>query len=254
MSKIVVTAPVLALAAAAAPAYAQDMTWTGPYGGVHGGFVDVQPTWTGHNIYQTVDGAEGTFTVVPHDDAIAARLSHNQAGGGAQIGFNFDAGGFVIGAEADATFFSFTQTYTNTASAATYTLRSHASNLETVRARAGVKFNQAMLFVTGGAAFSNIRHTITATDQSQTIIDGGEGAQTIGSATANLAAAGKTDTGWTVGGGGELRLGNKFSIALTLLHVDFGHLSLADSSPPSSISAKVRTRMFVGLLGVNYSF
>lgn len=255
MSRFIVTAPVLALAATAAPACAQEMPWTGFYVGVHGAFVDTQPTWTGHNVYQTVvDGGEGTFTVVPHDDVIAAKPSHNQAGAGGRIGFNYDTGGFVIGAEADVTFFGYTRTVTNTQPSATYTVRSHASSLETVRARAGVEFGKAMLFATGGVAFSNLRNTLTATDMSQVLVDGGEGGQVISPATANLADSRKVNTGWTVGGGGELRVTEKLSIALTLLHVDFGHDNLADASAPSSFTARVKSRMFVGMLGVNLGF
>lgn len=249
------TAPVLALAAAAAPAYAQDTSWTGFYVGVHGAFVDTQPTWTGHNIYQTVvDGGEGNLTLMPHDDTIDARGHHTDGGGGARAGFDFDTGGFVIGAEADATFFGYTRTITNTSAAASYTLHSHASNLETVRARAGVAFGPAMLFATGGVAFSNLRNKIAVTDMSQTIVDGGEGAPTIGTATANLADSHKVNTGWTVGGGAELHVSSKLSVALTLLHVDFGHDNLADASAPSSFTARVKSRMFVGMLGVNLGF
>ncbi|HEY7808702.1 MAG TPA: outer membrane beta-barrel protein [Croceibacterium sp.] len=255
MSRFIVTAPVLALAATAAPAYAQDMSWTGFYVGVHGAFVDTKPTWTGHNIYQTVvDGGEGNLTLMPHDDTITARGHHTDPGGGGRVGFNFASGGFVIGGEADATFFGYTRNITNTSASATYTLHSHASSLETVRARAGVAFGPAMLFATGGVAFSNLRNTLTATDMSQVIVDGGEGASTIGPATANLADSRKVNTGWTVGGGGEVRVSNKFSIALTLLHVDFGHDNLAAASAPSSFTARVKSRMFVGMLGVNLGF
>jgi outer membrane immunogenic protein len=255
MSRLIVTAPVLALAAAAAPAHAQDMTWTGVYIGANGGAVDTTSEWHGNNVYQTVvDGGEGALSVVPHNDAIAVRQSHNELGGGGRVGFNWQAGSFVLGAEADATFFSFDRSTTNTSAAASYTLRSHASNLETVRGRAGVAFGPAMVFATGGVAFSNLKHSFTATDMSQVIVDGGEGSQTIGAATANLADASSSDTGWTVGGGAEVKVGGNLSIGLTLLHVDFGKEHLADAAPPSSIAAEVKSKMFVGMLGLNLGF
>src|SRR3990167_1101306 len=206
MSKFILTAPALAIAATAAPASAQDMPWTGFYVGASGAFVDTNSDWTGANIYQTVvDGGEGSFTLVPHNDPIAEKLSNNEIGGGGRIGFNWQSGSFVIGAEADATFFGFDKAWARTIPAASYTLRSHASNLETVRARAGFAAGSALLFVTGGAAFSNLKHELSATDMSQVIVDGGEGSSTIGAATGNLAASAKSDTGWTVGGGGELQ-------------------------------------------------
>jgi len=255
MSRLIVTAPVLALAATAAPAYAQDMPWTGFYIGVHGAAVDTTSEWQGSNVYQTVvDGGEGALSVVAHNDVIAAKQSHNELGGGGRVGFNWQTGTVVLGAEADATFFSFDRDTTNTSAAATYTLRSHASNLETVRARAGVAFDQVMIFATGGVAFSNLKHSLTATDMSQVIVDGGEGSQTIGAATANLADASSSGTGWTVGGGAAVHVGGNLSIGLPLLPVDFGKEHMADAAPPSSIAAEVKSKMFVGMLGLNLGF
>ncbi|HYD23721.1 MAG TPA: outer membrane beta-barrel protein [Croceibacterium sp.] len=254
MSKFGLTAPVLALAATAAPASAQDTTWTGFYIGAHGATADTNAEWTGTNIYQTVDGAEGGFTVVPHSDAIAHELSNAEIGGGGRIGFNWQAGSFVLGAEADATLYDFDRSVTRTMPAASYTLRSRASHLETVRARAGVSTGRVLLFLTGGVAFSNLRHSLAATDMSQVVIDGGEGGSSAGAATANLAAAGKTGTGWTVGGGGEVQASDRLSIALTVLHVDFGSEALAASSPPSSIATTIDSRMLVGMLGANLRF
>jgi outer membrane immunogenic protein len=251
MSKFVVTAPVLALAATAVPVHAQEMPWTGFYVGAHAASVDSSPTWTGTNVYQTViDGGEGSFTIVPHTDTITASPSHSEIGGGARVGFNFQTGTVVLGGEADATLFGYTATRTAAAPAASYTLRSHATNLETVRARAGFAFDKVMIFATGGVALSNLKHTLTATDMSQVVVGG----SSVGPATATLADRSKSDTGWTAGGGGEVRLSDKFSIALTLLHVDFGKKTLADASAPSSISARIDSKMFVGMLGINLGF
>lgn len=257
MSRFIVTAPVLALAATAAPAYADapPMTWTGFYVGIHGGFVDTNPEWHGHNIYQTVvDGGEGSLTLMPHTDTIAAKPSHSEFGGGGRLGYNFQAGSVVFGLEADATLFSYTGSVTSTSPLATYTLTSHASNLETLRARAGFAFGNALIFGTGGLAWSNLHHTLMATDHSQVIVDGGEGGHTIGAATANLADAAKNHSGWTAGGGGELRVSPNLAISLTLLHVDFQRKDLFANSGPSSIGAQVHTTMFEGMLGVNYRF
>jgi outer membrane immunogenic protein len=276
MSRFIVTAPVLALAAAAVPAYAQEMPWTGPYAGANGAFVDTQTKWNGSNIYQTVDGGEGGFTLVHHTDTIAKKLSHGEPGGGARVGFNLQTGQVVLGAEADVTLFSFDRAKTSTSAAAAYTVMSHASNLETVRARLGVSLGKAMIFATGGVAFSNLRHSLVAADRSQVIVDGGEGALTIAPAgaaagaaravagaiccstvqttTDNLADTGRTRTGWAAGGGAEFRVGSHLGIALTLLHVDFKHRDLADSAGTSSIGARVNSKMFVGMLGLNLSF
>ncbi len=254
MGKYVLTAPVLALAATAAPAQAQEIDWTGFYVGAHGAWVDTDADWTGQSIYQSVDGGEGGFTTSSQTVPISETLSGSEIGGGGRVGFNFQAGALVLGAEADATFFGFTESVTRTSGGTTYTLVSDASDLETIRARAGLAFGRAMIFATGGIAFSGLDHSLAATNVSEIVVDGGEGGDTVGTQTANLLDTAGTGTGWTIGGGGEVAVGNNLSVALTLLHVDFGSETLGASAAPSSVSATVDSTMFVGMLGVNLRF
>jgi outer membrane immunogenic protein len=254
LSKLIMTVPALALATTAAPAYAQDATWTGFYIGAHGAMVDTDPEWTGTSIFQSVDGAEGGFTVTSVSVPIAEDPGGSEVGGGGRIGFNLQAGNFVFGAEADATLFDFDGSATTTQGGSTYTVSSHASNILTARARAGVAFGSAMVFVTGGAAFSHLQHDLTATNVSEVVIDGGEGGSTVGTTTANLAASADSGTGLALGGGGELRLNDNLSLALTVLHIDFGSENLAASAPPSSIGATVDTKVLIGMLGLNLNF
>ena len=275
MSKLILTAPVLALATAAAPAHAQTYEWTGFYIGAHGGLVDTDPEWEGTNIYQTVDGLEGGFTVVPHSDPISENVGGSEFAAGGRVGFNLQMGSFLLGAEADASFFDYTGAASRSQGPSGYTVVSDASDLYTVRARAGVTFGSAMLFVTGGAAFSNLEHTLLATNTSEVVVDGGEGCaaslapkslpggpvggtcgggDTVEEFTSNLSAAASSGTGWTFGGGGELKVSENISLAGTLLYIDFGSEELADSDPPNSVAATVDTTMFVGMLGINFTF
>lgn len=254
MSKLVFTAPVLALATAATPAYAQTYEWTGFYVGVHGALVDSDADWDGANISQTVDGGEGGFTVTPQSDPISETLGGSEFGLGGRVGFNFQAGAFVLGAEADATFFDQSDVATSTTGGATYTVRTDVSDVETIRARAGVTFGSALLFVTGGVAFSDLEHTLLANNDSEILVDGGEGGTDVATVTADLADSADSGTGWTVGGGGELRLSQHISLTGTLLYVDFGSESLADSDPPASVAATVDSTMVIGMLGFNFTF
>lgn len=255
MSKYMLTAPAVVLAAAATPASAQSIDWTGFYVGAYGALADTDPQWDGASVYQTViDGGEGTFTTELETVDFAEEPSGSEIGGGAKIGFNWQAGSFVFGAEADATFFDFDGAVTATNAAGTYTVLSSASNLQTVRARAGLAFGSAMIFATGGAAFSNLKHTLAASNTSEVVIDGGEGGETVGTSTQTLGATAGSDTGWVLGGGGEVKLNDKLSVGLTLLHIDFGSEALADSETPSAITATVDTKMFVGMLGLNLRF
>lgn len=254
MAKYVLSAPVLALAATAAPAQAQDFDWTGFYVGAHGAVVDTDADWTGESIYQTVDGGEGGFTIGSASASIADKLSGSEFGGGGRVGFNWQAGSFVLGAEADATFFGFTEGATHTSGGTTYTLVSDASDLETIRARAGVAMGRTLLFVTGGVAFSGLDHSLAATNVSEIVIDGGEGGDTIGTQTANLVDTASSGTGWTIGGGAEVAVSDKLSVALTVLHVDFGKETLGDSAPLTSITTTVDSKMLIGMFGVNLRF
>jgi outer membrane immunogenic protein len=244
----------LALAATAAPAQAQDVSWTGFYVGAHGAWVDTDADWTGQSIYQTVDGGEGGFTTASQTVPIDESLSGSEFGGGGRVGFNWQSGALVLGAEADATFFGFTESVTQTSGGTTYTLVSDASDLETIRARAGIAMGRALIFATGGVAFSGLDHSLAATNVSEIVVDGGEGGDTVGTQTANLLATTSTGTGWTIGGGGEVAVSDNLSVALTLLHVDFGSETLGDSEPPNSISTTVDSTMFVGMFGVNLRF
>jgi outer membrane immunogenic protein len=240
----------LALLAPATPLCAQTSPWNGVYAGVQGGVAAVKPDASGTNIYQTVDGGAGAA----HSDAIDEHLSQSGFAGGARIGFNRQLGHVVIGAEADASLFDLTAAAAVTRPAASYRLQSHASNLETVRARAGLAFGRTLLFATGGVAFSNVRHSLAATDRSQVVVDGGEGSTGVAIVTNDLAATAPRHAGWTVGGGGEMRLTRNLSLALTLLHVDLGSARLANTEGLASIAVTANTRLFVGALGINLHF
>ncbi len=96
--------------------------------------------------------------------------------------------------------------------------------LGTARGRLGYAFDRFLPFVTGGAAFGDIKNTIS----------------TVGSSTANKA-------GWTVGGGLEAALTGPWTAKVEYLYVDLGRgASLAGAD----------TRFNTNLVraGVNYRF
>jgi outer membrane immunogenic protein len=249
----------LALFAPTTPLLAQNNPWNGFYAGIDGGLAHVRPDWSGANVHQTAEitsstgssSTGDTFSFGTDTDTIRDRHAATGFGGGARLGFNRQLGNFVLGAEADAAVLDLNGTVSVTQPAASYRLRSHASNLETLRARAGIAFGPALLFATGGAAFTNLTHTITATDQSQTGVNGQTGISIV---TSNLSATARPHGGWAVGGGGEFHLTANLSVALTILRVDFGSADLADTEGPASIAARVRTRLLTGAFGINLHF
>jgi outer membrane immunogenic protein len=186
---------------AKAPAYVQVYNWTGAYVGINGG-----------------GGWGRSSTSVPF-----ATGGFNTSGGvvGGTIGYNWQMGQTVFGLEGD---IDWTNIRGNAACGVGINCETRNDWLGTARGRLGYAFDRFLPFVTGGAAFGDIKNTITAN----------------GSTTANKA-------GWTVGGGLEAALTGPWTAKVEYLYVDLGRgASLAGAD----------TRFNTSLLraGVNYRF
>jgi outer membrane immunogenic protein len=111
---------------AAAPVF----TWTGFYVGVNAGY-----GWSNDDF-----------------DAIDLADDDNDGGfiGGAQVGYNYQIGSFVVGLEGDIQYADFGREFS-------YLGNDFESSdwFGTVRARAGVAFGQALIYGTGGFAFAD---------------------------------------------------------------------------------------------------
>jgi outer membrane immunogenic protein len=134
--------------------------WTGIYIGINGGY-----GWA----RGSTDVGGVTFT--------GDRLSGPLAGG--QIGFNYQLGMFVLGAEFDGQWANIKKTYT----VAPDSLTIKVNSFFTGRARAGVAFDNFLLYVTGGGMYG--------TSKAEATIGGVSGSSSSGR------------FGWTVGGGAE---------------------------------------------------
>jgi len=206
--------------ASAAPA----ANWSGFYVGVNGGY-------GGDKFKYNADGA---FTdnsgEVPTVTDFSGEASQTSGGfiGGAQIGYNFQAGeGWVIGAEADidasnikgetSISGSSLGDLTGSASAA---IRSKLDYLGTVRARVGMPIGDGrfMPYVTGGLAYGRVKSAATLG------IDGGS---SLDSFTESVS---KTRTGWTLGAGAEYAITDNVSFKTEYLYVDLGRHTLLDDS------------------------
>jgi outer membrane immunogenic protein len=146
--------------------------------------------------------------------------------GGAQIGYNYQINNFVLGAEADFGYIGVSRSATAFGSTATWRTRWDGS----VRARAGVAVDRALLYVTGGVAFADFgfAQTIPAVSLSQTRV------------------------GWTLGAGVEYAVTPNWTVRGEYLYANYGSKSFIapglGASPPVSLQEhKFR-------LGVNYLF
>ncbi|MDP8918862.1 MAG: outer membrane beta-barrel protein [Pseudomonadota bacterium] len=144
---------------AAAPIF----TWTGFYVGVNAGY-----GWSNDD-FDSVDladeGDDGGFI------------------GGAQVGYNYQIGSFVVGLEGDIQYADFGREGAFVVGGVTYDV-DNSDWFGTARARAGVAFGQALIYATGGFAFAD------------------------------------DATGWTVGGGVEYAFTNNLSAKIEGLYVN----------------------------------
>lgn len=125
-------------------------------------------------------------------------LSGGVAGGTA--GFNFQTGHAVFGVEGDV---DWANVKGSTTSAGCPTGCTTANDwLATARGRAGYAFDRFMPYVTGGAAFGDIK-----------------------ASTPGFAGQTQTNTGWTAGGGVEFALSNNWTAKAEYLHVDLGNMN-----------------------------
>lgn len=118
--------------------------------------------------------------------------SWNRSGvvGGAHVGYLFQPGPMVLGLEADL----------EGSSVAGSGIRG------SVRGRAGVAFDRALIYATGGLAWGNFQYANWAWGPWATTYN-------------------KTQMGWTVGGGVEYALTNNWSARLEYRYTDWGRFS-----------------------------
>jgi outer membrane immunogenic protein len=136
--------------------------------------------------------------------------------GGAQGGYNYQMGPWLVGVEADIEYFRSSGS-TSAAALGTFDLNSSASTdwLFTARPRLGFTSNNWLFYGTGGLAVTHISGTWN--------LGGSAGI-------AESASASSTKAGWVAGGGIETMLPGKWLIGAEYLHVKFDSVSAASSS------------------------
>jgi len=174
--------------------------WTGFYVGINGG-----GGWGRSDFGPTLP--TGTF---------------NTSGAliGSTVGYNYQMGNIVLGVEGDVD-------WTNirgSAACAGITCSVRNDWLATARGRLGYAFDRWMPYVTGGAAFGNIKTDVSG-----------------------LAGGNTTKTGWTVGGGLEAAIAGPWTAKVEYLHVDLGRGGSVLGSDASFKTDIVRA-------GLNYRF
>ncbi|MCA0424397.1 MAG: outer membrane beta-barrel protein [Proteobacteria bacterium] len=188
--------------------------------------------------------------------------------GGVGVGYNFQAGRFVAGVEADISLLGSNSDGQSSAvhraslptlsvtRTETINLKSQASWLATLRARAGYAVLDRMLvYGTGGLAFSQLRTSAAQVAVINTVpLSGGTTTTTqVNSATSDSS----TRTGWALGAGVEVAISRSITLRGEYLHYQFGDriVTLRDQGNPAlSTSYKFLNRGDIYRIGVNTLF
>lgn len=173
----------------AIPSAVASSEWSGSYLGVYGGYVDAGSTW---------------------DAAAAAGETLSPEGGtlGVFFGMNWEQNGLLLGAEANVAFTDFGET--DDCANPVFECTLDVNWLGSLRGRAGLAFDEVLVYGTGGLAWSVIQ---TSTDE-------------IGNPSQTQALL-----GWTAGAGLEIALEKGVRLGVEYRHSEYGD---ADAISPSS--------------------
>ena len=229
---------------APAPYFAPIFSWTGFYAGLNAG-----GAFTNSNLNSTPQPQPG-FGARPFSQSI----SSDAFIGGGQIGYNYQTGPFVIGAEAD-----FQGSSLNKSSvlnglpngagviipAWNNVGRERMDWFGTVRLRAGFAIDRALIYATGGLIYGDVKSSslTTYTPLAPFTYSG---------------SSSSTRAGFTVGGGVEYAFTNNWSAKLEGLYFDMGKQSYvaAPLAPNAPFSVAHSSDLTGGIfrVGLNYKF
>lgn len=182
--------------------------------------IEMPPAWSWTGLYVGINGGYGWGS--SEFSAPFASGSFDTNGGlvGGTLGYNWQYGQFVFGAEGDIDW----SDMGGSATCGATTCNVNNDWLGTVRARLGYSFDRFMPYVTGGLAVGNVNTNITGVGSSD-----------------------ETKAGWTVGGGIEARIAGPWTAKVEYLYVDLG-----SGGSVAGSDADFATNIVRG--GINYKF
>jgi len=175
--------------------------WTGLYAGGHCGAAWARTTTSNRAPF-------GGF-----DSGVPTSYNLNDSGWtcGGQVGFNWQVGRWVLGAESDLAWLGINRarTFFPSPSGDTDFVSVKYSWYATATARVGYAWDRVLLYAKGGAAWARIENA--AADMDGGAID-----------TSDFRSDRKTQSGWTAGAGLEYGLTHHISLKVEYLYLDFG--------------------------------
>ncbi len=197
-------------------------SWTGLYMGANVGY-----GWgAGDKV-----GITDALGVPPGYQGDAGKLYTDGVFGGAQFGYNYQAGRFVMGFEADIQASDLNDRLTGvTPTGYVVAASSDINYFGTVRGRLGFAAGPALFYATGGWAWADVDYKLT---------------------TAGVSLADTSfKSGYTVGGGVEYAFARNWTTKVEYQYLDFGKSPLAGAG----ISTNEKLDAHTVRMGLNYKF
>ena len=225
----------------------QAVEWTGLYFGANAGYGWAQQSATtlftgslqgGTTTPFGVGATELSTTRVDSSGALSGGIA------GGQIGFNWQAGMVVFGAELDAQWSGQQSTVSaNCGAGCTADESVRIRSLVTGRARVGLAFDWIMPYATAGGVLVNASDELS---------------MTVGGVSATFSPLAATTLGWTAGGGVEVALWSNWSAKLEYLHIRANDLQSTTPIPNAlgqgTASQGAAYRDNIVRVGLNYRF
>lgn len=197
------------------------LLWTGPYIGLHVGYGwgDVDGDYVIDGL--VIVGGSDTYDI---DGFI----------GGIQLGYNIQFDNFVLGVETD---LSWTGMDGNSVPLIDGTVYSSSVDwLGTTRLRAGIAFDHALLYVTGGVAYGSVDHSV------------------YNPVAMTTWETDDTEFGWALGAGVEFAVAQSWTVKAEYLYVDLGSQEVSFVQGITNQSYEFDTEIHTFRVGLNYRF
>lgn len=259
--------PVYKAAPAIVPA---QFSWTGFYIGGHAGAARGRAETDGYAgdlfppFLTTPPGAVPLLVLGLAGTLPATSAQNTSWLAGGQIGYNWQAGAFVFGVEADASGTGLRMTGitsntrfpgTATSQVVTLTTTTDIDWMASFRGRLGLAAGRALFYVTGGGAVADIDVA-----NGVTLVNGPGIAIPAGAFASPLISSSTTRFGWTVGAGIEWAFADQWSLAGEYRYSDFGRVTTGFSIPDGLGTAfangttSTRVKVDQATLRLNYRF
>jgi outer membrane immunogenic protein len=181
-------------------------------------------SWTGWYVGGNVGGGAATTAFGdPCFYCSAGNVTNGFFTGGVQAGYNYQFGNGLVGVEADVNWNNINSKFVmggNDSNAMNVGLKADWTG--TIRARGGLVMNNALVYVTGGAAWANVKQTGTEFCNMNFFSTNCEGAP-FGKLTGVTANSSSTLWGAVIGAGVEYMVSPNWTVGGEFLHTVYQH-------------------------------